>query len=76
MSGSVHGRITLQSDIERRKNVAFDFYAFLNRSIYVDDDSFWVLFIAAVVFYWLVAKPLAELPTYEELKAAEELAKK
>ena len=35
-----------------------------------------VLFIAAVVFYWLVAKPLAELPTYEELKAAEELAKK
>ena len=34
------------------------------------------LFIAAVIFYWLVAKPLAELPTYEELKAAEELAKK
>lgn len=28
MSGSVHGRITLQSDIERHKNVAFDFYAF------------------------------------------------
>jgi hypothetical protein len=34
-----------------------------------------LLFVGAVVFYWMVSGPLGQLPTYEELKALEDSSK-
>jgi hypothetical protein len=32
-----------------------------------------ILFIISVIFYWKVSSPLGSLPTYEDLKAAEQV---